>query len=774
MDRVRPATTGEAGEVEMKRASRRRWYLAALAVIGLCGGVGARAATDPSFLLTATAKDFANYFPGQLGNGYLSTLTAPRGTEGNLAYLVAFMDYAKGDIARPAAVPGWSEIDYSTGNSPAGHFWLNQVALDPAVFQDYQQQLNLYEGTLTTRYRYLDHGRATRIEVTSLVSQASPHLAATRLSITPEFDGEVQLSFALNLWAPHQPRFPLARLTGDEMQEAVAAHNLKLEPVAPATPDRAVLWYHGDTHVTAADGDAGDRTLWLDGHAEQGLSMAEAAAIDLPTGLQPTDLRVYRSSYRLALNLTVKVRKGQTYTFTKFVALSRAGWGGDAKQDRALATAARTAGFERLLDAHRNAWSELWTSDIRIDGDPQAQRIVHSDLYYLLSNVTPDTAWATGGCGMTPGYAGHVFWDSDTWVFPALLLLHPQRAKSLVMFRSRTLPAAEARAQARGLRGAMFPWEADPQNGSEQTPHMAYVLGEREIHVNADIAIAQWQYYLATGDRQWLTRYGWPVIRDVADFWASRATWVADRRRYEIHHVTSVLEAYNDVPNDTFTNASARKALNIAVAAASVVGVKPDPHWADVAAHLHIPFSAKDGHHLDFDESVPHDIDAWGDTALPALAYPSLDLPMSAEVRRNDFDYAMGLIERSRQEPNSMGLSPVSIAAATLGDAQTAGAWFQRNLTTHVLKPPFNVRTETASNNTGYFLTASGGLLQNILYGFTGLRIEQGGLVEAYAPVLPPPWKSFTLKHVSLRGRYYDITVRRAADGKPELVRHAL
>ena len=116
----------------------------------------------------------------------------------------------------------------------------------------------------------------------------------------------------------------------------------------------------------------------------------------------------------------------------------------------------------------------------------------------------------------------------------------------------------------------------------------------------------------------------------------------------------------------------------------------------------------------------------------------------------------------------------MSIAAATLGDAKTAGAWFQRNLTTHVLQPPFNVRTETATNNTGYFLTASGGLLQNIVYGFSGLRLEQGGLVEAYAPVLPPSWKSFTLKHVSLRGRHYDITVRRAADGRPELVSHAL
>jgi protein-glucosylgalactosylhydroxylysine glucosidase len=144
---------------------------------------------------------------------------------------------------------------------------------------------------------------------------------------------------------------------------------------------------------------------------------------------------------------------------------------------------------------------------------------------------------------------------------------------------------------------------------------------------------------------------------------------------------------------------------------------------------------------------------------------------MSAEVRRNDFDYAMGLIERSRQEPNSMGLSPVSIAAATLGDAKTAGAWFQRNLTTHVLKPPFNVRTETATNNTGYFLTASGGLLQNIIYGFTGLRIKDDGLIEAYAPVLPPPWKSLTLRRVAFRGKLYDIAITRDAHGKARLTR---
>src|ERR1700722_4365473 len=85
------------------------------------------AASDPSFLLSANLQDLNAYFPGQIANGYFSTMTAPRGPEGNLAYMGAFMDYAKGDGSRPAAIPGWTEIDYSTGPSHAGQFWLNQV-----------------------------------------------------------------------------------------------------------------------------------------------------------------------------------------------------------------------------------------------------------------------------------------------------------------------------------------------------------------------------------------------------------------------------------------------------------------------------------------------------------------------------------------------------------------------------------------------------------------------------------------------------------------------
>ncbi|HEY1589742.1 MAG TPA: glycoside hydrolase family 65 protein, partial [Rhodanobacter sp.] len=451
--------------------------LAGLAVFAAIVTAPAFAQTDPSFLLTATAKNFDSYFPGYLANGYFSTMTSPRGTEPDMGYMVAFMDYAKGDISRPAAIPGWSEIDYNPGGG-----WLNAIRLDPKIFVDYAQTLDMHDGTLTTRYRFAYANKATDVKVTTFVSQADPHLAASQLSITPQFDGKVQLTFPIRLWSEHQPRFPIATMTGDEMINAVIASGQTLQNKPVPTPDRVAVWYPGYTRVMSSDGDTRELTLWLDGKAEQGLSMAEAAAISLPDGIQVDEVKLEKGPDKLSLNLTVSVHKGKTYTFTKYIAASRQDWGGDAKADVALAEAARKTGFDSLLTRHVAAWNELWKSDIVVEGDPKVQLAVHSDLYYLLSNTTVGTAWPMGACALTPGYAGHAFWDSDSWVFPALLLLHPERAKPIVMFRDRTMEPARARAKQYGASGTMYPWEADPQTGVDNTPHFAYGVF-REIHV---------------------------------------------------------------------------------------------------------------------------------------------------------------------------------------------------------------------------------------------------------------------------------------------------
>ena len=114
---------------------------------------------DPAFALTAHNADLARYFPGYLANGYVSALTDVRGTEPARNYMVALMDYAADDVSRPAAVPAWTEIDYSAGPTAGGLNWLNRAPLDAAHFEDYRQTLDMHGATLATQYRYVDYDK---------------------------------------------------------------------------------------------------------------------------------------------------------------------------------------------------------------------------------------------------------------------------------------------------------------------------------------------------------------------------------------------------------------------------------------------------------------------------------------------------------------------------------------------------------------------------------------------------------------------------------------
>jgi trehalose/maltose hydrolase-like predicted phosphorylase len=227
------------------------------------------------------------------------------------------------------------------------------------------------------------------------------------------------------------------------------------------------------------------------------------------------------------------------------------------------------------------------------------------------------------------------------------------------------------------------------------------------------------------------------------------------------------------VPNDSFTNAVAQKALRIAVKAAAKVGAQADPQWNVIAEKMYIPFEEKNQRHLDFDASVPHDKITWMGSSLAWLMYPDLDLPMTPQVRRNNFDFQLHELKEHGDDPNEMMMVMLAVGSAELGDAQGANDWIQRNLV-GFLKPPFNVRTETVANNAGYILATSAGFVQSFVYGLSGLRIDDNGLTEAYAPALPAAWKSLQLKGVHFRGKQYDITVEHGADGKAHLTRKAL
>ena len=85
----------------------------------------------------------------------------------------------------------------------------------------------------------------------------------------------------------------------------------------------------------------------------------------------------------------------------------------------------------------------------------------------------------------------------------------PDLAAGMDAYRFDRLPEAQQHASATGYQGARFPWES-ALDGTEQIPPPVSVNSEGlyEQHITADIALAQWQYYLATGDKTWLARPG--------------------------------------------------------------------------------------------------------------------------------------------------------------------------------------------------------------------------------------------------------------------------
>lgn len=718
-----------------------------------------RAASD-TFTLTATQANFAQYYPTYLANGYWSVESSLLGTSATVAHMVGVMDYEADDVSRPAAIPNWNEIDYFDGDA-----WLNGSTVGAQTHTHYRQTLDMHDGVLRTAYRWIDGARATDVSVTSFISEQSPHLGVVSLELIPRFSGRVRLRFTLQSPPPPE-RLPLARMNAEQFSAlGKATHRDELA----SGGHRDAIWYPGHVEVTDSGGDSGTDTLYITGAAVRGRTVALAAAMSLPQDLQLVQKTIQTAAGGAGLDVEIQVLRGHRYRFTKFVAASGSGWGGNAADDLAAAKSARQRGLSALLGEHVKAWHELWRSDIRVGGGGELQRTIHSDLFYLLENSTVDTAWPVGACGFSSHYFGHVFWDNDLWVFPSLLLLQPERAKSLIQFRQRTLAQAQARAAAHGFSGAMYPWEADPWSGEEVTPAFAVQNANREIHVNGAVALAQWQYYLATHDRAWLEHRAFPVLRAVADFWTSRATFNSAKHRFEILGVTSPEEDYTGVDNEIYTNQVAHQSLEAAIEAAKVLGAAPDPKWREVADALYLPSSGEGGVYFDFDPTTPHDKStSWMATSVPMLSIPALNFETGAGTLRGLFRHSVDAIGPVRTRANQMILLMLAIQAADAGESDYFSDFIGGSERGHdpFLKPPFNVRSETPQNDSTYLLASSGGFVQAFVFGLTGLRIEEAGLVAKFEPTLPRSLSYLRLVNLEFRGKTLDVLISRLPSGR--------
>jgi trehalose/maltose hydrolase-like predicted phosphorylase len=681
------------------------------------------------FILTTT--DPCYRIPGFIGNGVFSLVSTPLGTTPAESFAAGVYDHSPGDVPRIAVLPAWNVFNVGQGTA-----WLNDVTSRRATIRSYRQSLDMHCGTLHTAYEWMNGSMQISIELTAFVSRADPHLAVIRLQLVPHQAGRLTVTFGFHEWPPPQ------RLALERIEQL------------PADQPRDALWYPGQLLVRQRLPDA----LLLEA-AGRGTTVAIVQAVPDPRG--------GRNLRRDVDQVSFDGSPGKPVSLTKLVgvATSRDSLNPLAPA-RASVERAIEFGYRAVRSDHAAAWKRLWSTDIVVDGDAALQRVVRTMQFYLLSSIREDAAESIAPMGLSSaGFYGHIFWDADTWMFPVLAVTHPEVARSIVAFRFRTMVAAQQNARTNGFRGAMYPWEAD-EEGEETTPRFAQQNARSEIHITGDVGLAQWQFFLVTGDREWLWREGYRVIRETAEFWVSRVTYDAATNRYRIRRVVSVDESLIGIDDDAYTNAVARRNLEVAIAASLELGVEPDPRWARIAAALSIPYDAASERHRTFENAPPET----KSSAVPLLAYP-LALPMSDDVKRNDLMHTVKQLESRPRRSAMMSHVLYPVVAAELDDQALVDRLVRPSYEGH-LRPPFDAIAERPIDDAVNFVTGAGAFLQQVIFGYTGLRLTADGLAPVYKPTLPAGIRRIVLRNFFSRGTTLDIVVDRGrARFAPKAVR---
>ena len=723
-------------------------FSAALVAVALGPAGGASAAitspcpddqgdpTTTGWALSTTTFDNAYTRHAYVGNGYLSQRVPATGTgyvattqktgwplftnayDG--AFVAGLYSQEPNPLIPPhdatiAAIPTWSTLKVATGSD-------TYAATTPAAqISNFRQTLFLRCGVLRTSLTWTPRaGRATDLVYEVIAARNSPHVGAVRMTVTPQWSGPATITDVI---------------------------------------DGA-----GARRVTQTGGGAvaGARTVDVAFRTTTGKDGALAST--LSTSVQPTSVSSTATAQNLTAGqaLTFDAVAGTSYEFTKFVGVDTALTSSTPRQSAIAASQqAASTGWAALLAGHAAAWADLWTSDIVVSGRPELQEWIRANLYALQSSIRAgdDNSIAPAGLS-SDNYAGLIFWDAETWMYPSLLAMHPDVAKSVIEYRQRTIPGARENARDYKYKGLFFPWNGAGTGDLEEChswdpPHCL-----TQIHLQGDIALSVWQYYLATGDAAWLSSH-WTLLQGIAEFWAGRVAANADGS-YSIKNIAGPDEYSNGVNDGVFTNAGAALALRNATRAAALLGKKAPAQWAVIADRLRMPFDGQNQVFLQYDGYQGTQIKQ-ADTVL--LLYP-LEWPMSKDVAARTLDYYA-----PRTDPDGPAMTDAihAVDAAQIGEPGCATHTYLMRSIRPFVRDPFAQYTEARGDKAGAqdplagspaynFLTGSGGFSQVFTFGLTGLRWREDRV--HLDPMLPPQLSSgVTLKGLHWRGRTFDVRI---------------
>ncbi|MDP4246311.1 MAG: glycoside hydrolase family 65 protein [Bacteroidota bacterium] len=683
------------------------YFIGILLFAGLPGKTHAQSASSvasspissDTWNIRATSIDPAHYYGVTVANGMIGIVSSPQPfTAKDIVLNGAFDLYGRGRVSNILKTFNFVNMYLDIDGTRISGF--SQVS-------NLQQVLDMRHARLTTSFDFRD---AASVTYSWYALRHLPYTALTDVSITAKKD--ITITPASVMEAP------------DMLKDVENYYNEIDRPHA-----RIAL-------LTSTARSPTGKLL---------MAASNSILFDEPHGAEPALIHEMWDNNMHLVKFTKRLRAGETYHFAVVGSAVTSAHNTDPLNEaERLTIFAALEGRDRLVAFHDRAWDELWKSDIVIEGDDSTQRDVHSMIYHLYSFAREGTAYSLSPMGLSGlGYNGHTFWDTELWMYPALLLLQPRIAASLLEYRFERLPEARENAFSHGYKGAMFPWES-AASGNEETPVWA-LSGPFEHHITADIAIAAWNYFCVTQDKDWLRDKGYPILKATADFWTSRVERNGPGH-YDIKNVVAADEWAENVDNNAFTNAAARANLQYATDAAHLLGLKADPDWMTVRANIPI---------LHFDDGTTREHAAYqGEKIKQAdvnlLAYPLKEVT-SPEAIRRDLEY----YEPRVGEGPAMTHAIFAILYERLGRPARAYEDFKAGYLPN-LRPPFGVMAETATGDNPYFATGAGGMLQAMLNGFGGLEITPSGIIQGRT-TLPPRWKSLKITGIGPNRLDYSV-----------------
>jgi len=497
------------------------------------------------------------------------------------------------------------------------------------------------------------------------------------------------------------------------------------------------------------------------------------------------------------VTVTADLEPGQRLRVVKFLAYgwsSRRSAAALRDQVAAALAEARQTGWDGLVAAQRAYLDDFWDrADVELEGDAELQQAVRFALFHTLQAGARAERRAIPAKGLTgPGYNGHCFWDSETFVLPALTYTVPHAAGDALRWRHATLPLARERARQLGFEGAAFPWRTIA--GEECSSY--WPAGTAAFHVNADIADAVARYVAATSDEEFERAAGLELLVETARLWRSLGHHDLEGR-FRIDGVTGPDEYSAVADNNVYTNLMAQRNLQLAADAVERHGdrcaelgvdLEEAAAWRDAARAMLIPYDERLRIHPQaegFTEHEPWDFTRTSADQYPLmLHFPYVDLYRKQVVKQADLVLALHLrgeafsdedkardfayYEQLTVRDSSLSACTQAVVAAEVGHLELAYDYFGEAAL---------IDLDNLERNTddGVHIASLAGAWIAAVAGFGGMRDHDGTL--SFAPGLPERLNRIAFG-LCFRGRRLRVEVEHGQvhytlrDGPPLEIRH--